>query len=215
MAFGREVGNCCRYMQECHDWKLKRVLIRRDGEKTADFGTKTEINTSTFTSTELGQANSNSPAWTAMEEIASKCGTAVIETGMLYPDADSCLDRARILSVFQKITHHNPHSAAAATAATAATGGGGGGMEGMVASDGSSAFSEQNFLFNADFKSISAHNVKPLPGALPPSAPSGSDRNNSNSNMDRGKSPISDRAMLMTPSRSNPTFRKCIIFIFS
>lgn len=106
-AFGKEVSNCCRFLQETADWKLTRLAVHRDGEKTAEFGTKSETRTSSFTAAELGDANVNASTWQSMEEIVAKYGTAVIDAGVLYPEADTTLSHSELMAVFQKIVHRS------------------------------------------------------------------------------------------------------------
>ena len=100
-------------MQETADWKLTRVAVHRDGEKTADFGSKSETRTSAFTSTELGDANVNTLTWQSMEEVVGKYGTAVVEAGVLYPEADTILSQKELMAVFQKIIHRSTQVPAA------------------------------------------------------------------------------------------------------
>jgi hypothetical protein len=128
-------------MQECHDWKLLRVVAHRDGEKTCDFGTKTENKSSVFPAADLGHPGNNAEQWAAMEEMVGKCGTAVLEAGMLFPDADSCLSKQQILSVFEKIIHRTAVSTGTAGQAAASTAPGG-------------AAAASTPFFSADFQDI-------------------------------------------------------------
>lgn len=130
-------------MQETTDWKLSRVAVHRDGEKTAEFGTKSETRTSSFTSTELGDANVNMLTWQSMEEIVSKYGTAVIEAGVLYPEADTILTQKELMTVFQKIIRRTSAGTAAPPPANSVTKSGEFGAAGAA-----------NQYFSADFKDI-------------------------------------------------------------
>lgn len=151
-AFAHEVGNSCRYMQECQDWKLHRVLAHRDGEKTADFGTKSEVKTSIFLASDLGHPSANSAWWGSMEDMVGKCGTAVVEASMLFPDADSRLTKQQMLNVFSKIIHRT----AAADGQRGEAGAG----------SGNSAF------YSADFRDLAANKdaaQRPTSGVATPS----------------------------------------------
>jgi hypothetical protein len=168
-------------MQECHDWKLLRVVAHRDGEKTSDFGTKTENKSSVFPAADLGHPGNNAEQWSAMEEMVGKCGTAVLEAGMLFPEADSLLSKQQILSVFERIIHRTAVSTGAGQAASAAPGGAG---------------AASTPFFSADFQDIKGAGAVPDSQRVESSVRSG---------LNSGKS---TRSAVMTPAPAKKQDRK-------
>lgn len=151
-AFGKEVSNCCRYMQETTDWKLGRLVVHRDGEKTADFGTKSETRSSIFSSADLGDANGNTHMWQSLEEIVAKYGTATLEAGALYPEADSTLSQAELMEVFQKLIHRSTPAGAATSGHSSVQN-----VSNYLSSTServASASASANQFYSADFKNI-------------------------------------------------------------
>lgn len=105
-VFGKEIGNCLRYLQESHDWKPTRVLVHREGEKTENIGNRSGEKVSSFHCSDL-DAKSDNSGWTAMEECVSQYGSCIVETGVSMPDCDSALRKEELLRLFEKIMYPN------------------------------------------------------------------------------------------------------------
>jgi hypothetical protein len=112
-VFGREVGNCVRFMLETHHWGLRRVTVHREnGDLTQDFDSKLDENATSaasvlasFSVEELSQTNLSSHVLHSLEEAAAKSGTAKIDAAMLCVEPEARLNKQQLMGIFSKIIH--------------------------------------------------------------------------------------------------------------